>query len=291
MIKKVDLGPARREVFAEPSPLGLIGLAIGCAALLPMTFGYGLTPAGLKTAAIFCLLFGGGCQLLSGLMSFTNGNLFGGTLLTAFSFSWFTNYWALTSLAAGTIPDPTVVLAVDVAMLIIFLVFTYGFGFFSKLLFAFLVDIDLLYVARLLKHACPRVSALDVAIAAFTILLAVIALWLAFGALINITAGKQLFKIPGPLFVAPKRTTFDWKVRFTIFDVLYKHWRENAFDELSLEELRQALDREGISEDLSPTLCYLQEYGALQLAGGKGARLTASGIDLYEQLILKKYNW
>src|SRR3954470_9770200 len=127
MIKKLDLAP-KHEVFAEPTPLGLIGLALGCAALTPIAFGHSLTPAGLKTAAMFCLLFGGGCQLLAGLMNFANKNLFGGTVLTAFSFNWILNWWSLTSIAGGTIPDHDILLSVDVASLVIFVVITFGFG-------------------------------------------------------------------------------------------------------------------------------------------------------------------
>jgi hypothetical protein len=52
-IRKLDLGK-KHEVFAEPTSLGLIGLAIGCAALTPIAFGHSLTPAGLKTVAMFC---------------------------------------------------------------------------------------------------------------------------------------------------------------------------------------------------------------------------------------------
>jgi hypothetical protein len=308
MIKKVDLGLApQRVLFAEPSPLGLLGLAIGCAALLPMTLGYGLTPAGLKTAAIFCLLFGAGCQFLAGMMCFANKNLFGGTLFTAFSFNWLANWWALNAVAGGVIPDGSVVLAVDIAMLAIFIVFTYGFGFFSKLLFLFLVDIDLLFVARLVKYFVAKsaglaaAAKLDPLIGFFTLALAVVALWLAFAGLINLTAGKQLFKVPGPLFFAPKRAGFDWSARFNVFDALYKHWREHAFDELSVETLRQRVKEAGVERDILPELCYLQEYGALQLgtdgpsngrpAAPKTVRLTASGIDLYEQLILRKYDF
>src|SRR5262249_36946764 len=147
MIRKVDLG-GKHEVFAEPTPLGLIGLAIGCAALTPIAFGRALTPAGLKTAAMFCLLFGGGCQLVAGLMNYANKNLFGATILTAFSFNWIMNWWALTSVASGTVPDHDVLLATDAASLVVFLVVSYGFGFFSSLLFVFLLDIDLLYACK-----------------------------------------------------------------------------------------------------------------------------------------------
>jgi uncharacterized protein len=307
MIRRVELGIPRHP-FAEPSPLGLIGLAIACAALIPMTLGYGLTPSGLKTAAMFALLFGAGCQFLAGIMSFANQNLFGGTLFTAFSFNWLMNYWALNAAAGGTLPDHNIVLAVDIAMLIVFCVFTYGFGFFSKLLFLFLLDIDLLYVARVVKALLFKAGVLgalracDWAMVLFTAGLGLIALWLAFGALINMTVGKQLFKIPGPMFFAPNKQRFDWTMRFNIFDVLYQQWREHAFEELTLDEFKSRLRKAGVERDPLPDLFYLQEYGAVQLdglpaeaTGGNGVpgrvRLTAGGIDLYEQLILKKYEF
>ena len=72
----------------------------------------------------------------------------GGTILTAFSFNWIMNAWALSSIAEGVIPDHGVLLATDAVSLLIFVVITYGFGFFSSLLFAFLLDIDLLYACK-----------------------------------------------------------------------------------------------------------------------------------------------
>ena len=85
--------------FAESTPLGLLGLAIGCAALMPVALGITVTPAALRTAAWFCLLFGGGGQLLAGVMALANKNLLGGTLFTTFAFNWFMNYWVTLSLA------------------------------------------------------------------------------------------------------------------------------------------------------------------------------------------------
>jgi succinate-acetate transporter protein len=85
-----------------------MGLAIGCAALVPIAFG--LFPAEppklsmmLRTAAWFCLLFGAGGQFLAGLMSLANKNTLGGTLLTTFSF----NGWVLEEAAAGRAVFPT----------------------------------------------------------------------------------------------------------------------------------------------------------------------------------------
>lgn len=185
--------------FAEPSPLGLLGLAIGCAALVPIAFGWSLTPAGLRTAAFYCLYFGAGCQLIAGLMSLANKNLLGGTLFTTFAFNWLMNYQVLSGYAEGRVPDPHVVLSVDVVFLVIFVVLSYAFGFFSKLLFAFLVDIVLLFVFRILKELTHS-SAFTLPIALATVALAAIALYLAFAILVNASAGRAVFPVPGPLF-------------------------------------------------------------------------------------------
>ena len=106
MIKKVDLGiSVGHGVFGNPAPLGLFGLAIACAALTPIAFGYGISKetginsSAFLTAALFCFLFGGACQLITGLMEFANKNTFGGTIFTAFAFNWmvtglsFASFW------------------------------------------------------------------------------------------------------------------------------------------------------------------------------------------------------
>lgn len=293
MIRKVEL-LQKHEVFAEPTSLGLIGLALGCAALTPIAFGHSLTPAGLKTAAMFCLLFGGGCQLVAGLMNFANKNLFGGTILTAFSFNWIMNWWALTSIAGGTIPDHGILLATDAVSLVIFLVITYGFGFFSSLLFAFLLDIDLLYACKVAK-AVSGTHALDQPVAILTVLLGLIALWIAFAGLINPTAGRPIFRVPGPIFSAPKKERFDWSVRNAMFEILFKHWEQYAFKTLRFEDLRERMKAKVGDRNILPDLAYLMEYGAVVVTTENEEvvtiRLSAQGIDLYEQLILRKYEF
>ena len=199
--------PAPR--FADPTALGLFGLAIGCASLLPVAFGVksAFTPDALRTCAIFCLLFGGGCQLLGGLMSFANSNMLGGTLLTTFSFNWVVNAWALHGLAGGAAPSGTVVLAVDACFLLIFLVMTYAFGFFSRLLFAFLLDIDLLYVLRIAKEIL-HAPGLGLFIGIATVVLMFIALYISFSLVLANAAGRVILPIGAPLFQAgaPKGT-------------------------------------------------------------------------------------
>ncbi len=194
-----DSGPtASAQVMADPTPIGLICLAIGCAALVPIAFGTSLTPAGLRTAAIFCLLFGAGGQLVAGLGNLLNRNLYGGTLFTAFAFNWVVNWWVLDGLSRGQVADPVIVFAVDVCFLIVFLAFTYGFGFFSSLLVAFLVDIDVLYVARIARHLGGG-DWLGVVVGVCTVALGAISLWIAFALLINPVAGRAVFAFPGPV--------------------------------------------------------------------------------------------
>lgn len=187
--------------FAEPTPLGLIGLAIGCASLLPIAFGAQLTPSAFRTAAVFCLLFGGGGQLLAGILNLANKNLLGGTVFTAFAFNWMLNAWALWSLSQGIVPDHHIILATEAASLVLFVPLTYAFGFHSSILFAFLLDIDLLYVAKLLR-GYGHVGGMETPIAMLTLGLGAIALYIALAMLVNPVAGKKIFPIPGPLFRA-----------------------------------------------------------------------------------------
>jgi uncharacterized protein len=295
MIRKIEIGATHRnEVFAEPTPLGLIGLAIGCAALTPIAFGFRLTPAGLSTAAVFCLLFGAGCQFLAGMMSFVNKNLYGGTLFTAFAFNWTLNWWVLGSLAKGSVPDHVIIQATEVASLVVFLVLTYGFGFFSKLLFVFLLDIDLLYACKV-ANALAGTRAFDLPVAVFTVGLGVLALWIAFALLINPTAGRLVFPIGGPMFAARTRRGFDSSLRQAIFAVLYDHWRQHAFVPMALEDLERELGQRAGARTLLPDLAYLSELGGLVLSHREGepstptsVRLSAAGIDFYEQVALKK---
>lgn len=187
--------------FADPTPIGLLSLAIGCAALVPIAFGVSLTPAGLRTAAMFCLFFGAGGQLLAGLVSLANHNLYGGTLFTTFAFNWLINWWVLQQLAAGVVPDHAVVTAVDATFLVIFIAMAYGFGFYSKLLFLFLLDIVAIYALRLAR-AGLGIESLALPIAVATAALAAISLWIAFALLLNPVAGRTLFPLGGPLWSA-----------------------------------------------------------------------------------------
>ena len=243
---------------------------------------------------MFCLLFGCGCQLLAGLMNFANKNLFGGTILTAFSFNWFLNAWALFSAASGAPLDHEILLATDAASLLVFLVITYGFGFFSSLLFVFLVDVDLIYACKV-AAALTGTRALALPIAALTVLLGLVALWIAFAALINPTSGRTVFKVPGPMWQPKKKPGFDWSVRNGIFEVLFSHWSNHAFKTMTFDDLRARMTARIGDRNILPDLAYLMELGAVVVTTENdevvNVRLSAEGVDLYEQLILKKYDF
>lgn len=194
-----DHNQVTQEILANPVPLGLIGLSIGAAPLVPISFGYGITPQGLNMAAIVALLFGGGCQFLAGLMCYLNKNVFGGTLFTAFSFMWVFNYWTLSSLTKGFVPEPSLALAMDVTLLIIFGILTYAHGFFSSVLFAFLLDIALIFGVRVLKIVFSY-HWLDPLLGLLTIGMILISLWLAFGILMNPLLKKNVFSAGKPVF-------------------------------------------------------------------------------------------
>lgn len=191
--------PAVTLRYADPTALGLFGLAIGCASLLPIAFGVksAMTVEALHMTAILCLLFGGGCQFLAGLMSFANKNMLGGTLLTTFSFNWVMNWWTLEGIANGKPPSATVALAVDLCFIVIFLAMTYAFGFYSKLLLLFLVDIDVLYglrIAREVMHA----PALGLPIAIASVVLTALALYIAIALVLVNASGRSMLPMGGP---------------------------------------------------------------------------------------------
>jgi succinate-acetate transporter protein len=146
-------------------------------------------------------LFGAGGQLLAGVMSLANKNTLGGTLLTTFSFNWVINWWVLDEAAAGRAADPSVTFAVDVAFIVIFVVLTYAFGYFSKLLFFFLLDIDALYLLRIAKHFAPGAAGpLNLGIGIATVALMGLALYISFVLLVNPVAGRAVFPTSGPMF-------------------------------------------------------------------------------------------
>ena len=176
-------------------------------------------------------------------------------------------------------------------MLLILLPLTFGFGYFSKLMFWFLVDIDVLFLCKIIA-AVTHTTKLAYPIAILTVLLGLIAIWIALATIINPLVGRQVFRVAGPLFFAPKQS-FDFTNRQAIFDVLYSHWKEKAFVELDAKTLVDAVKEKVGERNILPDVFYLWEFGYLSITKQeeeiRSCRLTAAGVDLYEQLVMGKY--
>ena len=279
MVQLASAAPHGREVLADPTPMGLLGLAIGCAALTPIAFGKSLTPAGLETAAVFCVLFGAGCQFLAGLLNLVNRNLYGGTLFLTFAFNWVYNGWVLHALARGVAADSGVVFATEVAFLVVFVLITWGFGYYSSLLFIFLLDIDLIYAFKVAAHLL-KTTVFALPIALLTVGLAALSLWIAFALLLNPVTGRRVFPLGGPLFRSRARPLLDLSARTALVGLLYAHWREAGSASLPVAEVVKRLPAFGEAR-LLPELDYLGGRGVIDLSGG-AARLTPAGIDRWE---------
>lgn len=278
----VQLAPVTlhgKETVADPTPMGLLGLAIGCAALAPIAFGKSLTPAGLETAAVFCLLFGAGCQGFAGLLNLVNRNLYGGTLFLTFAFNWVVNAWALHSLAKGFVPDSGVVFATEAAFLVIFVLITWGFGHFSSLLFVFLLDIDLLYVLKVAGHLLGT-KAFAIPIALLTVGLAVLSLWIAFALLLNPVTGRRVFPLGTPVFRSAAKPPVDLAARTALVAALYAQWKETGA-RVRRADLLARLAALG-EPRLRAELAYLGAQGVVESEADSDG-LTPAGIHLWER--------
>jgi hypothetical protein len=84
-------------------------------------------------------------------------------------------------------------------------------------------------------------------------------------------------------------------MRESICEVLYRHFKEQAFQEMPVGELQRRI-RDLLGEvNITPDLFYLNERGALAMTFHDtersriaGVRLSAAGIDTYEQLVKNK---
>jgi succinate-acetate transporter protein len=280
MVQLASIPGHGREVVADPTPMGLLGLAIGCSALLPMAFGKSVSPAGLETAAVFCLLFGACCQFFAGLLNLVNRNLYGGTLFLTFAFNWVFNWWVLHSLSKGFVPDPGVVFATEVCFLVIFVLITWGFGHFSSVLFLFLVDIDLVYAFKVAGHLL-HTNAFAIPTALLTVGLAAISLWIAFALLLNPVTGRQVFPLGLPLFATRARPALDLGARTALLGLLYARWRSGGASPVPVSALLPQLASFPEAR-LRGELDFLTAHGLVDLSGDDEARLSPAGIDRWE---------
>ncbi|NCO69302.1 MAG: hypothetical protein GW878_02105 [Acidobacteria bacterium] len=170
--------------------------------------------------------------------------------------------------------------------MVIFVLMSWGFGHFGSLLLIFLVDIDLLYAAKL-ANSLFHTRSFDIVVAVLTVGLGAIALWIAFALLLNPVTGRRVFALGKPVFRTTARATIDLALRRDILAVLYARWREGGGGTVSPAELEKIASATTLAKVRAETE-FLRARGVIEptAAAGCGVRLTAAGIDLWERLLL-----
>lgn len=196
-----DVNMTEAAPFAEPAPLGLIGLAVGALVL-------GLTDLGLfngnKSLMIpWTLFLGATAQFVAGIMDFKRKNIFGGTAFTTYSLLWYAV--SLTLYIAIWEGD----IGIDMAhygygltgFLIFSLVMTVAALMTNKALFAILVGIDVA-IAALIPHTLLGTPAWPVGVALLYVSGA--SFYTAAGVLLNTMAGKTVLPLGKALWTPSK---------------------------------------------------------------------------------------
>lgn len=168
-----------KPTLADPSALGLFGLAIITLVASSQKFGLTEGTAGILAWAIFL----GGCmQLIAGVIDFKKDNVFGGTAFIGYGFFWLAMAFSwLVSLGvfgeqAQTGFDATQTGVAFVAYLLFTLFMTVGALKTTKVLFFIFLSIDFLFIGLALSsfgiayettHVIAAVSELVISLLSF----------------------------------------------------------------------------------------------------------------------------
>lgn len=165
--------------LADPSALGLFGLAVITLVACTQKFGITEGVTGVMSWAIFL----GGCmQLIAGVFDFKKNNVFGGTAFIAYGFFWcaMAFSWAVTSGIFGEQAalafDPKQIGVAFLAYLILTAFMTIGALRTTKVLFLIFLAIDFLFIGLALSsfgiateatHMLAAVSELVISLLSF----------------------------------------------------------------------------------------------------------------------------
>lgn len=140
--------------LADPSALGLFGLAI--ITLVACSQKFGITE-GVMGVMSWALFLGGCMQLIAGVIDFKKNNVFGGTAFIAYGFFWcaMAFSWAVSGGMFGELPadafDPRQTGVAFVAYLILTAFMTVGALRTTKVLFFIFLAIDFLFIGLALS--------------------------------------------------------------------------------------------------------------------------------------------
>ena len=102
---ELTIAPQSLPKVANPAPLGLAGF--GLTTVLLSCINAGLLPAEAATAVVpLAFAFGGGAQIIAGILEYANGNTFGMVAFTSYGFFWWWYAFMVWTVGAGWIKPP-----------------------------------------------------------------------------------------------------------------------------------------------------------------------------------------
>lgn len=292
------------ELFGNPTPIGLIGLAIGCMVLAPIEFGW--TSGADPQAWRWMLLTAGVLQIYAGVVDLINKNVLGATTFTVYGVLWVCNSWVT---SAAMPADPITKGFIYLVFLALSMFLLIGFLYVSRNLAIVLVEFVLIFVANLFalfNHDLHKPMALVIGI--LLVLVAIQCMWAAAGGVINNIVGRNLFpQGPAPLSKATgkEQMTDDFAsvkrhqtIREQIVHVLYQFWEKHGFEFTETTLVMDALKCG--KEELVADFQYLYYKGYVARDeesyqknpdAPKRVHLTAQGLDYYTEAQMNKFKF
>lgn len=290
------------ELFGNPTPIGLIGLAIGCMVLAPIEFGW--TNASDPQVWRWMMLTAGVLQIYAGVVDLINKNILGATAFTVYGVLWVCNAWVISS---GMPADPTIKGFIYIVFLLMSLFMLVGFMFVSLNLTIVLVEFNIIFIANILALFNPTLhKPMAVIIGILLILVALQTMWAAAGGILNSLLGKNVFpQGEAPLKKQELKKSDDFQsikmheeIRKQIVEVLYEFWEKNGFEYTETTLVTEKLNKK--KEELLPDFSYLYYKGYVAMdeekykanpQAVKWVRLTAAGLDYYAELQMNKFKF
>jgi len=291
------------ELIGNPTPIGLIGLAIGCMVLAPIEFGWikAVDPQVWR----WMMLTAGALQIYAGIMDLVNRNVLGATAFTIYGVLWVVNSWVLST---GMPVDLAVKGYVYLTYLVMSMILLVGFMYVSRNLAIILTEFVLIFLANvfvLFNHDLHHTLAPVIGV--LLLLVAVQSMWAAAGGILNGLTGRNLFP-QGPAVLKKTslpQTSDDFasvrhheSIREQIVHVLYQFWEKHGFEFTPTTLVTDALNYQ--KEDLVSDFQYLYYKGYVTMDEEKFranpqepklVRLTAQGLDYYAEAQMNKFKF
>jgi succinate-acetate transporter protein len=299
----------KEELIGNPTPIGLMGLAFGCAALAPAELGWTLVND--PRIWLWVLVAGGVLQVWAGVVDLVNHNVLGATAFTLYGSLW------LISGAQMGFPfqgDPMVKVYVYVFYLAFTAWMTVGFMTVSLNLTIVFLEFVLIFILEIAGGINPSLNhTIHPIVGTLHLMAAIQVVWAAAGGVLNSKLGRNLFKQGEPP-LRPAKAKDDESadhaandfgslnrhlhLRERIVWALYKIWEEKGDQWTTSTDVCACLGKQAAV--LRPDFWYLYRKGYVEMDEAeyaahpdapKKVRITATGIDYYGQMQMRKFKF